>query len=58
LIIIFYLFQIRCLYDKFDYETAHEELEERSTLKVEPLPKRRNRASAKRNRQTQLLQDA
>jgi hypothetical protein len=38
----------RCLYDMYDYERAHEELENRSTLKFPPLPMYPSRPSSER----------
>ncbi len=43
----------RCLYDKYDYVRAHEELEDRSTLKVRRIPSRENRRG-----RAQVEQDA
>lgn len=38
------VFVSRYLYDMYDYERAHEELEDRSTLKYSPAPTRPARA--------------
>ena len=38
----------RYLYDMYDYERAHEELETRSTLKGPPLPMYQSRPSSER----------
>jgi len=38
----------KLLYDMYDYERAHEELETRSTLKYPPLPMYQNRPSSER----------
>jgi hypothetical protein len=42
----------------YDYERAHEELEDRSTLKVPPRPMHQNRPSSERSSRTQLHQYA
>jgi hypothetical protein len=44
----FHFFFSRCLYDMYDYERAHEELETRSTLKFPPLPMYQSRPSSER----------
>jgi len=38
----------KCLYDMYDYERAHEELENRSTLKYPPLPMYQSRPPSER----------
>ena len=43
------LFISRYLYDMYDYERAHEELEDRSTLKYSPAPARPSRSSLRRS---------
>jgi hypothetical protein len=42
----------------YDYERAHEILEDRSTLKVTRIPRNTNRSSPERNRRTKLPQHA
>jgi len=46
------------LYDMYDYERAHDELENRSTLKFPPLPMYQSRPSSERGSKTQLHQYA
>ncbi len=46
--IIYFFSSSRFLYDMYDYERAHEELENRSTLKSTPLPMYQSRPPSER----------